>query len=66
MSPRRFQTAGRLTAKLMRATSRDGWIRWLPPPLSGWTSTRDFPVMAVESFQERWARRTKPPEQNPS
>jgi L-lactate dehydrogenase complex protein LldF len=66
VNPRRFQTAGRLTAKLMHATSRNGWIRWLPPPLSGWTSTRDFPVMAVESFQERWARRSKLPEQKPS
>jgi L-lactate dehydrogenase complex protein LldF len=65
-NPRRFQAAGRLTARIMRATSRGGWIRRLPPPLSGWTASRDFPVMAVESFQDRWARRPPPPERKPS
>lgn len=38
---------------------RNGWIRRLPGPLSGWTRGRDFPPLAQESFADRWARRDK-------
>ncbi len=31
---------------------RKGWIRSLPPPLNGWTQSRDFPAFAKKSFQE--------------
>ncbi len=55
--PRVFQAAGRLAAAATRMIARDGWISRLPGPLAGWTSTRDFPVMAARSFQERWQRR---------
>jgi len=34
---------------------RDGWIRRLPPPLSGWTGTRDFPPLARPPFRDRWS-----------
>ncbi len=36
---------------------QDGWIKQIPGPLSAWTNTRDFPALATESFQERWAKR---------
>ena len=31
-----------------------GWIRWLPPPLNGWTQSRDFPAFANKSFREEF------------
>jgi L-lactate dehydrogenase complex protein LldF len=34
-----------------------GRIRRLPPPLSGWTSSRDMPPLAGQSFHERWKDR---------
>ena len=30
-----------------------GWVRWLPPPLSGWTRSRDFPEIPRRSFTEQ-------------
>lgn len=46
------RTAGKPIAK-------DGWISSLPGPLGAWTGGRDFPALAKESFQERWAKRKK-------
>jgi L-lactate dehydrogenase complex protein LldF len=57
LRPRLFRAAGRLAAAVTRLAARDGWIRALPGPLGGWTQSRDFPAMAAESFQQRWARR---------
>ncbi|MBI5348224.1 MAG: DUF3390 domain-containing protein, partial [Chloroflexi bacterium] len=34
-----------------------GWIQKLPPPLNGWTRSRDFPVVARETFSEWIAKR---------
>ena len=39
--------------------SRNGFIEWLPGPLSGWTKTRDLPALPAESFRDWW-RRTHP------
>lgn len=34
--------------------SHDGDVSRLPPPLSGWTKHRDFPLPAKRSFRKRW------------
>lgn len=33
---------------------RNGWLRWLPPPLDGWTQSRDFPAFAKKSFHAQF------------
>jgi L-lactate dehydrogenase complex protein LldF len=40
--------AGRLIA------GRKGHISHLPPPLSGWTNTRDLPAPPAETFRNWW------------
>ena len=55
--PALFRLAGGVAARATQVLARDGWIRKLPFHLSGWTQSRDFPAIPVESFQERWARR---------
>ncbi|HVG68425.1 MAG TPA: LutB/LldF family L-lactate oxidation iron-sulfur protein, partial [Gaiellales bacterium] len=55
--PRLFGLAGRVAARVAGTMSSDGWIRELPLHMAGWTASRDFPVPARESFQERWAKR---------
>jgi L-lactate dehydrogenase complex protein LldF len=47
------QRAGSLGGKLV---ARSGRIRRLPPPLNGWTETRDAPAPPSESFRAWWAR----------
>ncbi|WP_158915114.1 lactate utilization protein B [Caulobacter sp. S45] len=36
---------------------RDGRVTHLPPPLSGWSLSRDFPALPPESFRDWWAKR---------
>jgi L-lactate dehydrogenase complex protein LldF len=43
--------AGRLAQKPLL---RDGSLRPVPGPLSGWTGSRDFPPLAEKSFRELW------------
>jgi L-lactate dehydrogenase complex protein LldF len=55
-SPARFaaaEKAARVGRLLGRKTGRIGA---LPPPLSGWTSSRDIPRPPAETFREWWAR----------
>ncbi|MGN6611601.1 MAG: lactate utilization protein B [Angustibacter sp.] len=52
----RFARAGR-AARLGRPVVRGGRVRLpLPPPLSGWTASRDVPAPPPETFREWWAR----------
>jgi L-lactate dehydrogenase complex protein LldF len=54
--PGRFAAALRTAAVLSQLVpKRDGWIRWLPPPMGRWTQTRDFPPFAWRPFRARWA-----------
>jgi L-lactate dehydrogenase complex protein LldF len=55
-SPRRWAAALR-AARAGRLLGRRGRIRSLPPPLSGWTSSRDLPVPPERSFREWWGSR---------
>jgi L-lactate dehydrogenase complex protein LldF len=38
------------------SSSGAGRLRALPPPLSGWTSTRDAPLPPAETFRQWWRR----------
>jgi L-lactate dehydrogenase complex protein LldF len=58
--PSWFTRAGAWAARLTGLAARDGWVRWLPGHLGRWTKSRDFPALARESFQERWAKRHAP------
>jgi L-lactate dehydrogenase complex protein LldF len=55
-SARRFALARRMARAAQRPLVRGGRIRRLPPPLSGWTKTRDLKPVAPESFREWWRR----------
>lgn len=43
------------TEMLIEATGQDK-ITQLPPPLDGWTNSRDFPPFAKESFHDWWRK----------
>ena len=47
------QGAARLGARMV---AHDGEISWLPGALGGWTSARDMPAPADESFRAWWKR----------
>jgi len=55
-SARLLSAAQRAAAVGGRLVARSGRIRRLPPPLSGWTDTRDAPAPPPESFRAWWAR----------
>ena len=40
---------------------RQDRIRHLPPPLSGWTASRDLPAPPAQTFRDWWTRRTRRP-----
>ena len=50
-----FGLANRLGRLAQWPLLRRGWLRWLPPPLAGWTKHRDFPPLATP-FRVRWRR----------
>jgi L-lactate dehydrogenase complex protein LldF len=55
-SRRAYEGAQRVARLGARPLGRRGRIERLPWPLSGWTSTRDFPVPPEETFREWWQR----------
>lgn len=57
----RYELAGKfasLGSNLIAGFS-GGNIKLMPPPLSGWTDSRNFPPFAKKSFRERWKERNK-------
>ena len=60
-SPRSYATAGafaRTGSDLLTGLS-GGNVKFLPPPFSAWTSSRDFPPFARRSFHDLWKERQK-------
>ena len=55
-SPRRWAVALSASRAGRLLGGRRGRIRALPPPLSGWTASRDLPVPPAESFRDWWTR----------
>jgi L-lactate dehydrogenase complex protein LldF len=55
-SPRSLSVAQRMASLSRRVVGRSGRIRRLPPPMSGWTATRDAPAPPPESFRAWWRR----------
>ena len=63
-SERRFKAAQRLGRLVERPLVRkdgqsEGWIRWLPGLLGGWTQVRDLQEMPSETFRDWWEKRAK-------
>ena len=54
--PRKLAAAQRVASASRRLVARSGRIRRLPPPVSGWTETRDAPAPPPESFRAWWLR----------
>ncbi len=52
-SPLLFET-GERAAGLFSAVTGDAALTRLPPPLDGWTDSRDFPPFAHQSFHDWW------------
>jgi L-lactate dehydrogenase complex protein LldF len=55
----RYEMAGKmasLTTNVMAAFT-GGNLKFMPPPLSAWTQSRDFPPFAKRSFRELWQER---------
>jgi L-lactate dehydrogenase complex protein LldF len=57
-SESRFRAAQRL-GRMAEAplAGRDGWIRWMPGVLGGWTAVRDLRRMPKQTFREWWEQR---------
>jgi L-lactate dehydrogenase complex protein LldF len=49
-----YRLSLRLARIALRPFAKDGWLRRLPGPGSGWTQARDFPAPAARYFRERW------------
>ena len=56
-SPWRYRWVQRIASFLIRfLPNSGGWLYRLPPPLSDWTRSRDFPPIAAEPFRARVLR----------
>ncbi|HEX6301861.1 MAG TPA: LutB/LldF family L-lactate oxidation iron-sulfur protein [Acidimicrobiia bacterium] len=54
VDPSRWARAKRWAFRLTGLIATGGWIRRMPGPGRGWTSSRDLPRPAKESFNEWW------------
>jgi len=56
---RRYEQAGKLASlgSNVLAALSGGDIKYMPPPLSAWTESRNFPAFANKSFREQWSER---------
>lgn len=56
---KRYEQGGRFASwgTNVLASLSGGNIKTLPPPLSAWTNSRDFPAFAKKSFREQWRER---------
>jgi L-lactate dehydrogenase complex protein LldF len=59
MGRTRFDIGARLSRLLLRPMAKNGWLKKAPPPISGWTSTRDFPLTAASSLRSKLKKRAK-------
>jgi L-lactate dehydrogenase complex protein LldF len=57
MKSSRFRAGGKLANLLGRPFARKGMFSRLPPPLSGWTRSRDLPITASSPFRDRFKKR---------
>ncbi|MCB0186666.1 MAG: lactate utilization protein, partial [Caldilineaceae bacterium] len=55
----RYESVGKIVAvsSALLAGMSGGNIKFMPPPLAGWTESRDFPPFARKSFRELWRER---------
>ncbi len=56
----RYEMAGKFAnmGSNLLAGFSGGNIKFMPPPLSGWTDSRNFPPFAKKSFRDRWKERS--------
>ncbi|MCX6045933.1 MAG: LutB/LldF family L-lactate oxidation iron-sulfur protein [Chloroflexi bacterium] len=56
----RYENAGKLASvgSNLLAGLTGGNIKFMPPPLTAWTNSRNFPPFAKHSFRELWQERT--------
>ena len=58
----RFAKAGRVAGLARHGIRRGKPVLPLPPPLSGWTASRDAPALPTETFRDWWDRTRKAPQ----
>lgn len=59
MSRRRFEAGSSVGKIVSSPLKRDGWLKRVPPPIAGWTASRDFPAPASQTFGKWFAGREK-------
>ena len=58
--PRLYRAVVWLTSRTVGRCVRSGWLRRLPGPLGGWTSSRDFPAPSARTFRDWWQAEGRP------
>jgi len=51
---RLYRFGVKVASILQQPFVREGRIAWAPQPLSRWTTSRDFPALAPQTFHARW------------